>query len=104
LVDVYKEICQLRQISTNVGREIDESLSFDFIDDIDLREKIESKMTELMKIREFPNANHIKEIVDKAINDKKLSINNIEDYCTNIFINIGLKLKRFGRLFRHFDF
>jgi hypothetical protein len=55
-------------------------LSFDFIDDIDLREKIESKMTELMKIREFPNANHTKEIVDKAINDKKLSINNREDY------------------------
>ncbi len=87
----------MSQIWTNVDREIDESLSFDFIDDIDLREKIESKMTELMKIREFPNANHIKEIVDKAINDKKLSINNREDYWRNIFINIGREIKKRGK-------
>jgi hypothetical protein len=56
-------------------------------------------MAELMKIREFPNANHIKEIVDKAINDKKLSINNIEDYCTNIFINIDREIKKIRKTF-----
>ncbi len=87
----------MSQIWTNVDWEIDELLSFDFIDDIDLREKIESKMTELMKIREFPNANHTKEIVDKAINDKKLSINNREDYWRNIFINIGREIKKRGK-------
>ena len=73
---------------------MDKEFNFDFIADMDLRQSLKSEMNQLMKRREILDKEDIIKLVKKKNTEKGLALNNIDNYCDKIFIQLHKEMKR----------